>query len=95
MFSKVDWTQFSAVSVYSNPCGGPLPRSKIYFFLLSICKVEHISTSKIITFLPISLPSEKTPSLPNPIPYPEYFYWSISGSFVNLTAPNKQFSSVG
>ena len=50
---------------------------------------------KIIAFLPISLPGEKIPFLSNLIPYREYLYWSISGCFVNLIAPNKQFSSVG
>ena len=79
----------------SNPCVGPLPRTKMCFFLLSIFIDELISTSKIITFLPKSLPNEKDVSLSNPIPYPEYPYLSISAFLVNLTDPNKQFSNVG
>ena len=39
--------------------------------------------------------NEKLPYLSNPIPYPEYPYLSMSKILVNLTAPNKQFSSVG
>ena len=41
---------FSAVSVCSNPCLGPLPRIKIPFVLLSIFVDELLSTPKIITF---------------------------------------------
>ena len=52
--------------------------------MLSECGDEFMATPKLITVLPISLPSEKTPFLSNPIPYPEYFFWSISGCFVNL-----------
>ena len=67
-----------------------------YPFLLSIFVDELISTPKIITFLPNPVPgNEKLPFLSNPIPYPEYPYLSMSAFLVNLTAPNKQFSSVG
>ena len=86
---------FSALSVYSNPCVGPLPRIKMSFFLLSIFADELISTPKVFTFLPTSLPNEKDISLSNPMPYPEYTYLSISAFLVNLTDPNNQFSSVG
>ena len=79
----------------SNPCVGPLPRIKMSFFLLSIFVDELISAPKIITFLPISLPIEKDISLSNPIPYPAYPYLSVSAFLVNLTDPNKQFSSAG
>ena len=48
------------------------------FFLLLIFVHELISTPKIITFLPISLPMEKYVSLSNPMPYSEYPYLSIS-----------------
>ena len=65
------------------------------FFLLSIFVEELISTPKIITFLPKSLPNEKDVSLSNPIPYPEYPYSSISAFLVSLTDQNKQFSNVG
>ena len=65
------------------------------FFLLSIFDDELVSTPKIITFLPISLPNEKDVSLSNPVPYPEYPYLSISEFLVSLTDPNKQFSTVG
>ena len=61
------------------------------FFLLSIFDDELISTPKIITFLPVSLPKEKDVSLSNPMPYPEYPY--LSAFLVNLTDPNKQFSN--
>ena len=71
------------------------PELKWLFFLLSIFDNELISTPKIIIFLPISLPFEKGVFLSNPIPYPEYPYLSISAFLVNLTDPNKQFSSVG
>ena len=65
------------------------------FFLLSIFVDELISTPKIITFLPKSLPNEKDVSLSNPMPYQEYPYLLISAVLVNLIYPNKQFSSVG
>ena len=65
------------------------------FFLLSIFVDELLSTPKIITFLPISLPTEKDVSLSNPILYPEHPYLSMPAFLVNLTDPNKQFSSVG
>ena len=74
---------FSAVSVCSYPCVGPLPRIKIYFFLLLIRGDELISTPNTITFLTTSSPIEKNPFLSNPIPYPGYLYRSISTSFVN------------
>ena len=47
----------------------PLARIKISFFLLSICRDELISTSKIIKFLP-KLPSgnENSEHKSNPIP---------------------------
>ena len=86
---------FSALSVCSNPCVDPLLRIKMSFFLLSIFDDELISTPKIITFLPTSLPNEKDVSVSNPIPYPEYPYLLISAFLVNLTDPNKQFSNVG
>ena len=57
--------------------------------------MKLISTPKIITFLPVSLPIEKDDCLSNPIPYPKYPYLSISAFLVNLTDPNKQFSNVG
>ena len=65
------------------------------FFLLSSFTDKLISTPKTITFLPISLPTEKDVSLSNPIPYPEYPYLSISEFLVSLTDPKKQFYSVG
>ena len=50
----------------------------------------------IITFLPVPpLGCEKNPCLSNPIPYPEYLYLSVRSFLVILTAPTKQFSSVG
>ena len=79
----------------SNPCVGPLPRIEMSFFLLSIFDDELVSTPKIMTFLPISLPNEKDVSLWNPVPYPEYPYLSISEFLVSLTDPSKQFSTIG
>ena len=65
---------FSAESVSSNPCVGPLPKMEIYFFLLSIFVDELISAPEIVIFLPVSLLGcEKNPSLSNAISYPEYF----------------------
>ena len=63
----------SAVNVVSsNPCVGPSPRIKIYFFLL--CTEEHISTPKVITLQPNpALGIEKVPRLSNSILYVEYF----------------------
>ena len=50
----------------------------------------------MITFLPNPpVGNEKVPFISNPVPYPEYLYLSISAFFNNLTAPNKEFSSVG
>ena len=86
---------FSALSLFSNPCVGPIPRIKMSFLLLSIFVDELISTSKIFTFLPISLPTEKDMFLSNQIPYPEYPYLSILAFLVHLTDPNKQFYNVG
>ena len=57
---------------------------------------ELMSTPKIITFLPNPVPgNEKRPCLSNPISYPEYPYLPMSAFLVKLTAPNKQFLSVG
>ena len=77
-----------------NPCVGPSPRIKIYFFLLSTCTEELLSSPKIIHFLPDPLPTEKFLFLSNPIPYSEYLYLSMSIFLVNLIAPNKQFSNL-
>ena len=80
----------------SNPYVGPLPEIKISFFLLSIFIDEFISTPKIIMFLPNPVQGdENLPCLSNPIPYSEYLCLSISTFLVKVTAPNKQFSSVG
>ena len=66
------------------------------FFFISIIVDELMSTPRIITFLPNPVPgNEKLLFLSNPIPYPEYPYFSMSVLLVNLTAPNKQFSSAG
>ena len=50
---------YSALSVCSNPCVGPLPKIKISFFLLSSCTEELKSTGKIITFLPNPIPGNE------------------------------------
>ena len=74
IFSKVIEYNFSTVSVCFNTCVGPFQRIEITLSLLSICGDELTSTPKIITFLPVSLPSEKTPFLSNTMPYPEYLH---------------------
>ena len=39
--------------------------------------------------------NEKLPCLSNQIPYPEYPNLSMPAILINLTAPNKPFSSAG
>ena len=86
---------FSAVKVCSSTWVGPLPSTNMSFFLLSMCKKNLISTPKINTFSPNSVPgNEKHVLLSNPIPQPEYPYLSISAFLVKVTAPNKQFFGV-
>ena len=78
----------SALSVCSNPCVGPLPRIEISFFILSTFADEPISTPRIFTFfLLLPVGCEKSLSLSNPIPYPEYLYLSIPAFLVKVTAP--------
>ena len=86
---------FSAISLCSNLCVGPLPRIKISLFILPIFVDELISTPKIITFLSVlELGCVKNPCLSNSIRYPEYIDLSILAFLFKLTAPNKQFSSI-
>ena len=55
-----------------------------------------MSNPKINTFRPNPpLENEKLNLLSKPILKPEYPYFSISAFFVKVTAPNKQFFSVG
>ena len=55
-----------------------------------------MSTPKINTFWPNPTPGNgKLYLLSNPIPKPGYPYFSISVLFVKVTAPNKQYFSVG
>ena len=54
--------------------------------------INIIYTRKIIAFWPnLPLANKKVPCESNPIPYPEYFYLSISAFVVNFTAPNRRF----
>ena len=54
-----------------NPCVEVSPRTKTFFFLLSICTDELLSTLKVITFLPLSKPGyEKNEQQSNTISYP-------------------------
>ena len=70
-----------------------LPNTNTLFTLLLVCTEMLKSAPKIITFLPSPLLGyEKLPLESSPITYPEYLYLSISEFFVNLTAPNRQFS---
>ena len=65
---------FSADSVWSNPCVGPLPRIKISFFLLPVFVDELVSIPKITTFLPTPLLTENSPFLSNQELYPKNLY---------------------
>ena len=63
--------------------------------MLLACIELSKSAPEIITFLLYPpLGCVKLPLESNPIPYPEYLYLSISASFVDLTAPNRQFCTV-
>ena len=63
--------------------------------LLLACAELLKPAQKLITFLPYPpLGCAKLPLESNPIPYPEYFYLSISVFLVNLSAPNRQFCKV-
>ena len=65
------------------------------FLVLLLACVELLkSAPKIITFLPCPPLGCVKLLESNPIPYSEYLYLSISAFFVNLTAPNRQFSKV-
>ena len=65
------------------------------FCLLSTCVEELISAPKINTFWPNPpLGNEKLDLVSNPISWPEYLYFPISGFFVKVTTPNKQFFNV-
>ena len=73
----------------TNPCVGPFPRTNMSFHLLSIWGEELTSTPKINIFWPYPRPgNEKLDLLSNPIPKPEYPYFSISAFFVKVTAPH-------
>ena len=65
--------------VSSNLCVGSLPKIKIYFFLLSICTDDLISTAKIMTFLP-TLPAGKEYSERESNPIPQALYTYLHGS---------------
>ena len=87
---------FSEINFVShNLCVVLSPRIKIYFFWLSTCAEEPISTPNIITFLPNPLATENIPRLSSLIPYREYLYLSMSAFLNHLAAPNKEFSNVG
>ena len=63
---------FALTKVLSTHCVGPSPKTKISFFLLSICTKELFLALKITTFLPQSKPrNEKSERESNPIPYPK------------------------
>ena len=63
---------------------GSLPRIKIFFFLLSTCTNEIISTPKIMTFLPtLTSGNEISEHESNPIPQPVYKYLSGSAFLAN------------
>ena len=77
------------------PCTRALLNTNTLFTLLLACTKLLKSAPKIITLVPFPLLGcEKLPLESNPIPYPEYLYLSMSGFFVNLIAPGRQFSKV-
>ena len=82
----------SVVNVVShNPCVGPFPRIKIYFFLLWICTDELILIPELMIFSPTLLPSNKYfERESNSIPQLLYTYLSGSAFLDNLTPPIKQ-----
>ena len=87
----IEYSASAASVVLSDPCVCPLPRIKIYLFLLSACTDELISTPKLITFLPQSkFRIEKRERESNPIPYPEYESLLGSAFLVVSKFPNKQ-----
>ena len=53
----IEYCADAVIVVTSNPCVAPLPRTKISFFLLSICTVQLLSTPKItfLFFTPIKI----------------------------------------
>ena len=74
-------------------CTRALPNTNILFTLLLSCTELLKSAPNIIAFVPFPpLGCEKLPLESNPIPYPQYLYLSMSGFFVNLIAPDRQFS---
>ena len=84
IFSEINSIHFFADSVCYNPCVGPLPITKISFFLLSIFVYKLISIPEIIPFLPVlPIGCKNNPCLSNPIPYPEYSYSSMSAFYLN------------
>ena len=65
-------------------------------YIFSCCQSLLMNSFLMLTFLPNPVPGDKKlPCLSNPIPYPEYLYFSMSASLVRLTARNKQLSTVG
>ena len=76
-------------------CMKLLPNTDTLFTLLLACTELLKSALKITKFWQSPpLGCEKFPLESNLIPYPEYLYLSTSAFFVNLTAPNRQFSKV-
>ena len=63
----IEYLASAVILVSSNPCVGPSTRTKIYFFLLSICTEKLLLTPK--TFLSQSKPrNKKGEQESNPIP---------------------------
>ena len=77
----------SAVNVVSsNSYVGPLPSSKISFFLLSICTDELMSIPKITSFLPMLLSGNETNEREsNLMLWPLYLYLPGSSFLVSFT----------
>ena len=85
----------TAVVAPSSASVDPLPKTKISFFLLSVCADELLSTLKITAFLAHSpFTNEKPERALNPILLPHYPYLSGSAFLVDIAAPNKQSPGV-
>ena len=95
-FGFNDITVSSAVIVQSsNLCAGPSLRTRISFFLLSVCINKLWSTPKITTFLPYSqFANENCKRASNQILKPLNPNLSGSTFSYNFTAPHKQLPSL-
>ena len=73
-----------------------LENRDIFFLIINMDKRTHTCTKyyDVFTKPTTIIGNEKRPLASNPIPKPEYLYWSESAFLVNLTAPQKKFPSL-